>query len=555
MDFADLLLGLPDNYFQGSDAQNNIRSHQYAAYAQDEWHVSKRLTLNLGLRYEYSQPKYDTQGRSFTFVPGAQSQRFPNAPQGLVYPGDPGAPRGTNFPDKTNFAPRFGFAWDVFGNAKTAVRGGFGVFYDVLKGEDNLQFNGAPPFYAEPNLYFNALDGTETGPTGYLSNPFETNNTGTTNGFPSKPPNSNISYSSFLPLSTGGGIYLVDPHLKTPYVYQYSFNVQQQLPASMMLEVGYIGYSAHGLTSLVDINPFPLGSDTRIYNPDSSNSIFGNLDQFRNVSNANYNSMTVNLTKRTGETRLGSAFFTLAYTWGHELDNASGFQERNSAVPYYNEHEFYASGDTDVRNNLVFSGGWDLPFDRMWQRGPKLVTRGWSLYPIITWHSGFPIDVLAGLNTTNTDPGPAGDGEPGLAHADQVAQSVNIYNPRTNQTINGNTGNYYFNPNALSNARLLDLDNLAQANPAALIGQFTEGTLGRNALRGPGAVNADLTLAKHFTFREKFTAELRLDAFNVFNHTNFDNPNTNINSSQFGQVTTENAVLPRILQVALHLQF
>jgi hypothetical protein len=283
--------------------------------------------------------------------------------------------------------------------------------------------------------------------------------------------------------------------------------------------------------------------------------VYGNLYQFKNVSNANYNSMTVNLTKRTGETRLGSAFYTLAYTWGHELDNASGFRERNSAVPYYNEHEFYASGDTDVRNNLVFSGGWDLPFDRMWQRGPKLITRGWSLYPIVTWHTGFPIDVFAGLNTTNTDPGPAGDGDAGLVHADLVAQSVGIYNPRTNQTINGNTGNYYFNPNALSNSRLLNLDNLAQSNPAALIGQLTEGSLGRNSLRGPGVINTDVTLAKHFIFAEKFTAELRLDAFNVFNHTNFDNPNTNINSPQFGQITTANNVAPRILQIALHLQF
>ncbi|MGC2660639.1 MAG: carboxypeptidase regulatory-like domain-containing protein [Bryobacteraceae bacterium] len=551
VDFADFLFGLPDNYFQASNAENNIRSHQYAGYGQDDWHVSKRLTLNLGLRYEYSEPKYDTQGRSFSFVPGAQSQRFTNAPENIIYPGDPGAPKGVNFPDKTNFAPRIGFAWDVFGDAKTAIRGGAGIFYDVLKGEDNLQFNGSPPFFAEPSLYFNALDGTESGPTGYMSDPFGTNATGTTNGFPSTPPSSNVSYAAFLPLSTTGGIYLVDPHLRTPYVYQYSFNVQQQLPASMVLEVGYVGYSAHGLTSLVDINPFPLGSNTRIYNPDA----FGDLDEFKNISHANYNSMTVNLTKRTGNTRLGSAFYTLAYTWGHELDNASGFRERNSNVPYYNENAFYSSGDTDVRNNLVFSGGWDLPFDRMWQSGPKLLTKGWSLYPIISWHTGFPIDVSAGLSSTDGDPGPAGDGEAGLVRADLVGQNVATYNPRTNQTINGNTGNYYFNPNALSNTRLLNLDNIAANDASQLIGQFTEGTLGRNALRGPGAVNADLTLAKHFYIGERFAAELRLDTFNVLNHTNFDNPNTNINSGQFGQVTTENGVAPRILQIALHLQF
>ena len=108
-DLADFLFGLPDNYYQAANALNNIRTHQIAGYAQDDFHVSKRLTLNIGLRYEYAEPKYDTQGRSFSFIPGDQSQRFVNAPPGIVFPGDPGAPKGTNFPDKNDWAPRFGF--------------------------------------------------------------------------------------------------------------------------------------------------------------------------------------------------------------------------------------------------------------------------------------------------------------------------------------------------------------------------------------------------------------------------------------------------------------
>jgi hypothetical protein len=108
-DLADFLFGLPDNYFQAANALNNIRTHQIAGYAQDDFHMSPRLTLNLGIRYEYAEPKYDTQGRSFSFIPGEQSQRFVNAPPGLVFPGDPGAPKGVNFPDKNDWAPRFGF--------------------------------------------------------------------------------------------------------------------------------------------------------------------------------------------------------------------------------------------------------------------------------------------------------------------------------------------------------------------------------------------------------------------------------------------------------------
>jgi hypothetical protein len=200
----------------------------------------------------------------------------------------------------------------------------------------------------------------------------------------------------------------------------------------------------------------------------------------------------------------------------------------------------------------------------MWTSGPHLLTKGWSLYPIVTWRTGFPLDIFAGLSATNVDPGPAGDGSPNLVHADQVLQTIAIYNPRNNQSINGTPGNYYFNPAAFSNANANALDALSQTNAAALVGQFTEGTFPRNGLRGPGFINTDVSLSKHLLFfGEKLDSELRLDAFNVFNHANFGTPNTDINSSTFGQVSTTiggdgstaTANGPRILQVALHLKF
>ena len=212
--------------------------------------------------------------------------------------------------------------------------------------------------------------------------------------------------------------------------------------------------------------------------------------------------------------------------------------------------QFYSSSDFDVTHRLTFSGGWDLPFDRAWAGGPKRLVRGWSLYPIFTWRTGFPLSINAGNSLNPQDPGPSGAGDANLVNAVFApgfsnVPLLNAHNPTVGS--NGPTpGNYYFN-------------GAAFAVPGS--GYVGYGTA-RNLFRGPGRTNFDLALAKNTAITERLNLEFRVEAFNVFNHTEFANPDITIGINTFGEVTSTDLGTglntlhtDRILQLAARITF
>ena len=550
---ADFLFGLPSNFGELPGAQSNVRSKEYGAFFQDEWKASRRLTLTLGIRYEYNSPLVDPFGRTFNFIAGDQSTRFPNAPLGLVFPGDQGAPKGQFFPDYKNWGPRVGFAWDPFGKARTSVRGGFGVFYDALRGEQDQWNNGAPPFYSNTAIIYSRAAGSPiTGVQNYLSNPYAA--AGQPDPFPSSAPTSALNFSSagFLPFGPGIGAW-INPNLRTPYIYQYNFSVQQQLGGSYVAEVAYVGNSSHRLLDYMDEDPTIIGTSTRLWNtlPGVAPQSYRSAQTVDNIGHSNYNGLIASLTKRFGDVHgFGSTFFTAAYTWSHAIDNASGWQEITTSVPYYNHDALVGNSDFDIRQRFVLSGGWELPFAKAWTKGPKWITSGWSLFPIFTAQSGRPFNITAGVRAASVfAPGPAGDGDPGLVKPNLTGPNVPLFDASAVQTINGKTGHFYFNPAdfAVPAAWLA-----ASYVPTA--SQVTEGTFPRNSLIGPGLTDFDISLEKKTNlFGERVHTIFRAEFFNVLNHVNYNLPTTSFTSGTFGQITSD--VSPRVGQLVLRVNF
>ncbi len=324
-----------------------------------------------------------------------------------------------------------------------------------------------------------------------------------------------------------------------------------------------MGSSSHKLVAQRDTDPFIVGADTRVLNTQPGLQIpdaYGQMPySFGNYSSANYNSLIASVTRRTNEFgKLGPVFFTAAYTWSHNLDTADGFARNSNAVGAYNWSEGYGSADSDIRQRFVLSGGWDLPFARVLPHAPRRLTSGWELFPIFTLQSGFPYNIAAGLYVDGSTPGPSGAGDNNVVRPDITPGSAATTNPSQVQTyrVNGTevTGHFFINPSGLYIPACYS-SSAAPGTPGGCA-SATYGTLGRNFFRGPGLTNLDIALEKKTKlYGEHLELDFRAEFFNVFNHTEWQTPNSTavITSPQLGQITSTRD--PRIGQLALRLAF
>ncbi len=538
--FATFLFGQPIFFLQGrGDFSRGINGKSFDAYAQDTYKVTQRLTVNAGLRYEMPSPYTEIKNRQTLWIPGRQSTVIPNAPAGLLYPGDQGVPGGLIPTFKKGFAPRVGIAWDPTGNAKWLVTSAYGLFY-----EPYYTGQGGPlqsPISAPPYLQTVQVG---LGPTGLnFSDPF--------NGNP-PPPDSFAKPLTNLTLT---------PNLPLPYSQDWDLNIQRSFGSDLLLEVGYVGTKGTKLPRFIEGNPaiYQPGFDSngnplstpgnadqrRLYSgctladpPSSCN--YSSTGLIAGIANSSYNALETSLKKRFSH----GLSFLASYTFSKSIDDASSFNMTGSASkPVAGENDlaqnpFNLAAERgrslfDARNRLVLSYQWSLPLWRQPHGWYQQALGNWQVNGIVTLMSGTPFTVFDSNDVSLQGGAP-----------EITGFSAN----RPNLVSGQNPNNGPRNANAWLNANAFQ--RLTQ-DPNSPVQQF--GTAGRNIAVGPGYANWDFSAFKNIKVAESKEFQFRAEFFNLLNHTNFRLPDSDISSPTFNHILA--AQPPRLIQLALKFLF
>lgn len=539
---VDFARGFATEVVQNSAGRRGYRTHSTNLYAQDAWKVASNFTLTFGLRWEYNSPLVDLANRVVTFNKGEQSKIFPDAPVGMVYPGDAGITSSTYHPDWRDFGPRFGFAWDVFKNGKFSVRGGYGMFYDAPISELTLQFLTSPPFAIQPFTLFSPINNPWAGS---VVNPIPP-------PFPFSPvkPGQHFDFIDIAPL----GLTIMDPNFKTPYANNWNLQVQYQATKDWLLEVTYVGNNGVRLLNRRNINPAIPGPGATAGNTDTrrvlnqgnpQNTLFGGAvfsgitDQLSD-SNSSYNSLQVEVTKRYSH----GLTMRHSYTYAHAIDDGSGLRV-NSNI--YNYKADRGNSEQDIRHRFVGTYIYELPFFKGSRGFLYQMFGGWGVSGITTYQTGLPFNITEGTDRCLCD---GGNQRP-----DYVGGNLVLYDPRSNTAVTGR-GNSYFDGTGggTGTAATNPFFRRVGSGTSFALGAGRYGNFGRNVFHGPGLNNWDVTASKTFKFTERHTLEFGTNFFNIFNHTQFANPNGSISSVNFGKVTAVQ-VQERLVQFYLRYQF
>lgn len=563
-DFADFLIGVPSQYNQSQLNPFYARNRYAGLFAQDSWRVRHDLTLNYGLRWDRISPWTEKYNQISTFVPGAQSQVFPGAPAGILYPTDPGVPRTIAPAGDLNFSPRVGLAWSlhaapgslleriVGAPGTTSLRASFGDFYTAIEALSigvlaaNAPYgttytSPAPPLFATP--FVSAANGQNYGqPFPYKFAPLHSTRSH---------PDGNIDWSAYEPIS---GIPGFDVHNRTPYTEEWMFSIERQAGPDTVLAASYIGSASHRQRVLEEANPGnpalcvslsqpaevrpgtltcgPNG-ENNVYYPAAGGQVngtrgplgpnFGSNALQSTAGYANYNALEVSARHRSGRLE-----FFGAYTYSKSLDQSSSIGDE---VNPFDPALSYALSSFDVKHNFVLSYEYRLPFDRLFHG--RALSRDWSISGITRFASGFPVTMVNNGDNSLIGTNPNGVNNASIDEPDYNGASLRL------------------NPNPRRNA-----NNYFEASDFSMNALGTPGAAKRRFFYGPGADNYDMALAKNVAMTDSKSLLFRVEGFNVFNHTQFSGPaavDGNIGSTTFGDAIS--AAPPRIVQAALKFSF
>jgi hypothetical protein len=519
-DLADVVLGLPTDVYIGLQlTQPHTKSSNLDFYAQDSFKMTPRLTLNYGLRYEYQIPW--TEASNYM-------SNYDLASGNILLAGRGGASNSLVNPRKDDLSPRFGFAFTV--DPKTVLRAGGAIFYSPENDgrEDILTQN--IPFATQAAYTDWVYNGPAAAPP---ASPWEYQlDTGVLRSTAINIPSSGVIVPSTIKNGNLLTTYAVNPNIKTGTTGSFNLTGQRQLTRTISLEAGYVGsISKHLSYAVGDINANLTSTSSTA--DGFITPYLGKIQYLNDVGLSNFSSMQVKLTQQLSR----NTSFLASYTWSHSLDNGPapfnlGHVNNDQPQNPYNLKSEYASSDTDLRHNFIFSGSYNLPFGKGQRFGPNwgpwtnAILGGWRYSPIATLHSGTPVNVVTGADPNSAEAGlrPNVTGNPNLVPG-------------------GRTIYHWFNTAAFS------------VPPGTKAVPYPTGDAGRNLVVGPGYANLDSSMAKDFKW-ERYTLQVRAEAFNTFNTVHYSNPNADLSQqAYFGTITSVIGSSNRVAQLAAKIIF